>query len=180
MSLVFECLARAQFPMETFMKVIAAVLVSTFVFGSAIAQTSDPSSSSSSSPRASAATSGSTTANSDAKRDAAVEKHIDQLHTTLKITPAQEAQWNEVAGTMRDNAKEMDRVIDKRAASAANATAVDDLKAYADIAQTHANGVKKLATAFSGLYSAMSDEQKKAADEAFNHRGHDGKRVASR
>jgi hypothetical protein len=125
-------------------------------------------------------TSGSTTANSDAKRDAAVEKHIDQLHTTLKITPAQEAQWNEVAATMRDNAKEMDRVIDKRAASASSATALDDLKAYADIAQTHANGVKKLATAFSGLYSAMSDEQKKAADEAFNHRGHDGKRVASR
>jgi hypothetical protein len=26
----------------------------------------------------------------------------------------------------------------------------------------------------------MSDEQKKAADEAFNHRGHEGKRVASR
>lgn len=164
-------------PMETFMKVIAAVLVSTFVFGSAIAQTSDPSSSS---PRASAATSDSTTANSDAKRDAAVEKHIGQLHTTLKITPAQEAQWTEVAATMRDNAKEMDRVIDKRAASAASATAADDLKAYADIAQTHANGVKKLATAFSGLYSAMSDEQKKAADEAFNHRGHEGKRVANR
>jgi periplasmic protein CpxP/Spy len=164
-------------PMETFMKVIAAVLVSTFVFGSAIAQTSDPSSPS---PRASAATSDSTTANSDAKRDAAAEKHIGQLHTTLKITPAQEAQWNEVAATMRDNAKEMDRAIDKRAASAASATAVDDLKAYADIAQTHANGVKKLAAAFSGLYSAMSDEQKKAADEAFNHRGHEGKRVASR
>ena len=163
------------------MKVIAAVLVSTFVFGSAIAQTSDPSSPS---PRASAAASSSTSeftaANSDTKRDAAVEKHIDQLHTTLKITPAQEAQWNEVAATMRDNAKEMDRAIDKRAASAASATAVDDLKAYADIAQTHANGVKKLATAFSGLYSAMSDEQKKAADEAFNHRGHEGKRVASR
>jgi hypothetical protein len=162
--------------METFMKVIAAVLVSTFVFGSAIAQTSDPSSS----PRASAATSDSAMVNADAKRDAAVEKHIDQLHTTLKITPAQEAQWNEVAATMRDNAKEMDRAIDKRTAGAASATAVDDLKAYADIAQTHANGVKKMATAFSGLYSAMSDEQKKAADEAFNHRGHDGKRVASR
>jgi len=119
-------------------------------------------------------------ANSDAKRDAAVEKHIDQLHTTLKITPAQKAQWNDVATTMRENAKEMDRAIDKRAASAASATAIDDLKAYADIAQTHANGVKKLATAFSGLYSAMSDDQKKAADEAFSHRGHDEKKVASR
>ena len=158
------------------MKVIATILVSTFVFGAAVAQTSDPSAS----PRASAATSGSTMANSDAKRDAAVEKHIGQLHATLKITPAQEAQWNEVAATMRENAKEMDRVIDKRAANAATATAIDDLKAYEEIAQAHANGVKKLAAAFSGLYSAMSDDQKKAADEAFSHRGHEGKKVASR
>ena len=158
------------------MKSIAAVLVSTLVFGGAVAQTSDQSPS----PRASATTSETAMANSDAKRDAAVEKHISQLHATLKITPVQEAQWNEVAATMRENAKEMDLVIDKRTANAATATAIDDLKAYADIAQTHANGVKKLATTFSGLYSAMSAEQKKAADEAFNHRGHQGKRVASR
>ena len=158
------------------MKSIAAVLVSTLVFGGAVAQTSDPSPS----PRASAATSGTTMANSDAKRDAAVEKHISQLHATLKITPAQEVQWNEVAATMRENAKDMDQAIDKRTANAPTATAIDDLKAYADIAQTHANGVKKLATTFSGLYSALSDDQKKAADEAFNHRGHESKRVASR
>jgi hypothetical protein len=117
---------------------------------------------------------------SDAKRDAAVEKHIDELHATLKITPTQEAQWNEVATTMRENAKEMDKAIDKRAANGATATAVDDLKAYGDIAQIHANGVKKLATTFSALYAAMSDDQKKAADAAFNHRGHEGKKVASR
>jgi hypothetical protein len=47
------------------------------------------------------------------------------------------------------------------------------LNAYADIAQAHANGVKKLAGAFSGLYSVMSDDQKKQADEVFSHRGHD-------
>ena len=158
------------------MKSIAAVLVSTLVFGGAVAQTSDPSPS----PQASAATSGTAMANSDAKRDAAVEKHIGQLHATLKITPVQEVQWNEVAATMRENAKDMDQAIDKRTANAPTATAIDDLKAYADIAQTHANGVKKLATAFSGLYSALSDDQKKAADEAFNHRGHESKRVASR
>jgi hypothetical protein len=149
------------------MRVIAVVVASTLVFGGAVAQTSSPSS-------------GSTMAHSDTKRDAAVEKHIEQLHTTLKITPAQESQWNEVAATMRQNAKDMDQVIDKRAANAATATAVDDLNAYEDIAQTHADGVKKLAAAFTGLYSAMSDDQKKAADEAFAHRGHEGKKVASR
>jgi periplasmic protein CpxP/Spy len=159
------------------MKIISAVLVSTLIGGAALGQTSDPSTS----PRASAAAAANTsTASSDAKRDDAVEKHIDQLHDALKITPAQEAQWNEVAATMRDNAKAMDRAIDKRAASAATATAIDDLKAYQDIAQTHANGVAKLATAFSGLYSSMSDDQKKAADAAFSHRSHAVKKVASR
>ena len=117
---------------------------------------------------------------SDAKRDAAVEKHIKELHVTLKITPAEEPQWNEVAQTMRDNAKDLDQAIDKRDANVANATAIDDLNAYADIAQAHANGVKKLASAFSGLYSAMSDDQKKEANEVFSHRGHGAGKIASR
>ena len=147
------------------MKVIAAVLISTFVIGGAVAQAADPPASASNSAMASA----------DAKRDAAVEKHIKELHATLKITPAEEAQWNEVAATMRDNARELDRAIDKRTASAPSATAVDDLNAYADIAQAHANGVKKLAGAFTGLYSVMSDSQKKEADEVFSHRGHEAK-----
>ena len=92
------------------MKSIAAVLVSTLVFGGAVAQASDPSPS----PHASAATSGTAMANSDAKRDAAVEKHIGQLHATLKITPVQEVQWNEVAATMRENAKDMDRQAQRK------------------------------------------------------------------
>jgi protein CpxP len=147
------------------MKVIAAVLISTFVIGGAVAQAADPPASASNSAMASA----------DAKRDAAVEKHIKELHATLKITPAEEVQWNEVAATMRDNARELDRSIDKRVANAASATAIDDLNAYADIAQAHANGVKKLASAFTGLYSVMSDSQKKEADEVFSHRGHEAK-----
>src|ERR1700736_3427448 len=152
---------RSAHPQENLMKAIVAVLVSTFVFGGAFAQTPDRSGS----PHAS----GSAMANPDAKRDAAVEKHIKDLHATLKITPAEESQWNEVAQTMRENAKELDRAIDKREAKGTGATAIDDLNAYADIAQAHANNVKKLASAFSRLYSAMSDDQKKAADEAFSH-----------
>ena len=156
------------------MKLIVAVLVSTFAFGGAIAQSPD----SSASPHANATPSA--MAKSDAKRDDAVEHHITDLHAKLKITPAEESQWKEVADAMRANAKEMDMAIDKRSASLANATAVDDLNAYADIAQAHANGVKKLAKSFSGLYSMMSDDQKKEADEIFSHRNHEGKKVANR
>jgi len=166
--------SKLPIPTETFMKAIVAVLVSTVAFGTALAQTPNAPTS----PHASAGSSRSAMANSDAKRDAAVEKHIKELRAELKITPAQEPQWSEVVATMRENAKELDLAIDKRAANAAGATAIDDLNAYADIAQAHADGVKKLASAFSGLYSVMSDVQKKEADEAFSHRN--GRKVASR
>ena len=152
------------------MKVIAAVLVSTLVYGGAVAQTPDP--------PAPVNSSASAMANSDAKRDAAVEKHIKELHVTLKITSAEESQWTEVAKTMRESAKELDRAIDKRDANVESATAIDDLNAYADIVQAHANSVKKLASAFSALYSTMSDAQKKEADEVFSHRNHETKKIA--
>jgi periplasmic protein CpxP/Spy len=161
------------------MKMIIAVLVSTFAFGSAVAQ-SPESPAASASPHASADVPRSTMMKSDAKRDDAVEHHITDMHAKLKITPAEESQWKEVADTMRENAKAMDKAIDKRDASLASATAMDDLNAYADIAQAHANGVKKLAKSFSGLYSMMSDDQKKEADQIFSHRNHEGKKVANR
>jgi len=158
------------------MKLPVAVLISTVVFGSALAQTPEQSANS----HASADGSRSTMTKGDAIRDAAVEKHIADLHAKLKITPAEESQWKEVADTMRDNTRDLDRAIDKRDASIAYATAIDDLNSYAEIAQAHANGVKRLSSAFSSLYSTMSDDQKKAADEVFSHHRHhhDGKKVA--
>jgi periplasmic protein CpxP/Spy len=158
------------------MKTIAAVLVSTFAFGAAYAQTPDQSAN----PDTVADASRTAMSKSDAKRDAAVEQHIVALHAELKITPAEEPQWKGVADTMRENARDLDRAIDKRDAAAASATAIDDLNSYAAVAQAHADNVKKLAIAFSGLYSVMSDHQKKEADEVFSHRDHEGRKVASR
>jgi periplasmic protein CpxP/Spy len=163
-------------PTENFMKVTAAVLVSTFVIGAAVAQTPDQSAS----PHTLANAAPSTMAKSDAKRDNAVEQHITALHAQLKITAAEESQWKEVADTMRENAKELDRAIDSRDATIARATAIDNLNSYANIAQAHANGVKKLASSFAGLYFAMSDDQKREADEVFSHRNHEAKKIANR
>jgi protein CpxP len=151
------------------MKLIVAVLASTCAFGMAIAQTP-----SAAGPHPSAMM------KTDAQRDAGMERHITDLHAKLKITAAEESQWKEVAETMRGNAKDMDAVIDKREAAVSTATAIDDLNSYAAIAQAHADGVKKLAKAFSGLYSMMSDDQKKAADQAFSHPDHAARKVASR
>jgi protein CpxP len=154
---------------ENRMKLIAAVVASLCMAGGAVAQGTSP-----------ANPGPSVMMKADAKRDAGVESHISDLRAKLKITPAEESKWKEVAATMRENAKDMDAAIDKRESAAAGATAIDDLNSYADIAQAHANGVKKLASVFSSLYSVMSDDQKKTADETFSHRDHAGRKVASR
>jgi hypothetical protein len=49
-------------------------------------------------------------------------------------------------------------------------TAVDDLKSYGEIADAHADGIKKLTPVFAALYASMSDAQKKEADAIFRGR----------
>jgi len=96
------------------------------------------------------------------------EARIAQLHADLKITPAEEAQWGEVAQAMRDEATQMDELITRREAQQDLMSAVDDLNNYAELAQAHADGVKKMSTVFAPLYNTMTDDQKKIADEVFH------------
>jgi protein CpxP len=99
-----------------------------------------------------------------------VEARIKELHTKLAITPAQEAMWTNVAQTMRDNAKTMETLIKARSEKTGALTAVDDLKSYGEIADAHADGIKKFIPVFEPLYASMSDAQKKDADMLFHHR----------
>lgn len=154
--------------------IVATLLASAFLVSGAYAQAPGPSAGAAPASGASTAV----MAKSDAKRDAAVERHIKDLHTQLQITPAEEAQWAVVAKTMRDSAVETDKAIDKREALVSTATAIDNLNAYGDIAQAHVDGVRKLAAVFGPLYASMSDDQKKVADAVFAHRAHEGKKVA--
>jgi hypothetical protein len=97
-----------------------------------------------------------------------VEQRITNLHAALKITPAQEAQWNDVAKDMRENAAAMEKLIaETRAMPPQNMTAVDDLKMYQKFAQAHVDGLKNMLSHFEGLYATMPDAQKKIADEVF-------------
>jgi periplasmic protein CpxP/Spy len=107
-------------------------------------------------------------ADKDAHEDRA-ELHIKDLHSKLKITAAQEDQWAKVAQVMRDDAKTMDTLTQARVEHAKDMTAVDDLKSYGEIAEAHADGVKKLTPVFADLYASMSDVQKKEADTLFRH-----------
>lgn len=100
-----------------------------------------------------------------------IDEHIKRLHDELKITPAQEQQWDAVAQVMRGNAEAMHTAIEQRR-QAKNLSAVEDLKAYESITEVHAQGLQKLIPAFQTLYDTMSPDQKKIADTTFSRTRH--------
>jgi cell pole-organizing protein PopZ len=97
-----------------------------------------------------------------------IEQRITQLHAELKITPDQEAKWNSVAQAMRDNAANMEKLAAQhKQQGPTNMSAVDDLDANQQFVQAHLDGLKNFTSAFKSLYDAMSDQQKKNADQIF-------------
>jgi len=99
-----------------------------------------------------------------------IEDRIKELHTQLQITPEQENLWQNVTAVMRDNAQRIDALVKARADHAQTMTAVDDVRAYSDITEAHAEGIKKFLPTFEALYASMSDTQKQHADALFRHR----------
>jgi protein CpxP len=150
------------------MKTLVALLASTFLIGSSYAQST--AAAETAAPSGAATTSATTTASANA--DVKVERHIKDLRAKLKITSAEESQWDAVAQAMRVSAGELDAAIGKRQATMKTATAVEDLNAYEAIARSHADGVKRLSEAFAPLYAAMSVDQKKVADDVFAQHKH--------
>jgi LTXXQ motif family protein len=96
-----------------------------------------------------------------------VEARIKDLHTRLKITPAQEDLWNNAAQVMRENATAMDALRKARSEKAQTMTAVEDFKSYAEMTEAHTDAIKKFIPVFSALYDSMSDTQKKNTDTIF-------------
>jgi protein CpxP len=93
-----------------------------------------------------------------------VDANIANLHQKLQITPPQEAQFGVVANVMRENARAEASAPQQ---PAANATAVDDLRAFIQYSEVELAGLKRLLPALEGLYSTLSPAQKKAADAVF-------------
>ena len=96
-----------------------------------------------------------------------VERRIKELHTQLRITPAEEPQWNQFAQVMRENARDMDEAFMQRAQQYPTLNAVQNMQSYEQIAEDHAKRVQKLVPAFQNLYDAMPDQQKQLADQVF-------------
>ena len=97
----------------------------------------------------------------------ASEARITDLHAKLRITPAQEDLWSSVTQVMRANAQAMEPLRKARSEKAPTMTAVEDFTSYAEIADVHADGIKKFVPVFAALYDSMSDAQKKNADTMF-------------
>jgi periplasmic protein CpxP/Spy len=100
-----------------------------------------------------------------------VERRIKELHTQLRITAAEEPQWNQFAQVMRENARDMDEAFMQRAQQHPTMNAVQNMKSYERIAEDHARRVQKLVPAFQALYDAMPDQQKQLADQVFRANG---------
>lgn len=95
-----------------------------------------------------------------------VERQIASLQRRLRITPAQQPQWDAFTGVMRDNGRRQEAAA-ARAARPLTLTAPDDLRAHAAATRAQADGMARLVPAFDALYAALSPDQRAAADQVF-------------
>jgi hypothetical protein len=93
-----------------------------------------------------------------------VEASITSLHQRLQITPAQEAPFGAVANVLRANARAEASAPHQ---PAANASAVDELRAEIQYDEVELGGLKRLLPALEALYASLSPAQRQAADMAF-------------
>ena len=96
-----------------------------------------------------------------------VEEHIDDLHSRLAITPAQEPQWAAFAAVLRQNARDLKQAYAEHPVHAPGGSAVDDLRNYAAVVRQHADTVNRLVPPFENLYGVLSPTQRAAADSTF-------------
>ena len=103
-----------------------------------------------------------------------VEGRIAFLKTELKITPAQESQWQQVAAAMRENAKALDQTTSARQ-NRTSLNAVQRLELREQFAKVRADNDARLLAAFKPLYASLSPEQQQTANQlvgAHHHSHH--------
>jgi Mg-chelatase subunit ChlI len=98
---------------------------------------------------------------------ARVEQRISQLHGQLRITAAEQKDWDQFAQIMRTNAQDMDAALQQRTQEFQTMTALQNMQSYDKLAQMHADHVQKLTSAFETLYDSLPAAQKQSADQAF-------------
>lgn len=94
-----------------------------------------------------------------------VDGRVAFLKAELKITDAQLPLWNAVADEMRANAKTMTDMWATMTDMAQSTTLPDRLAAREKMMSARLEGLRKLKAVVDPLYAALSDEQKKSANE---------------
>jgi LTXXQ motif family protein len=96
-----------------------------------------------------------------------IEGRIAFLKAELKITPEQEALWNDYANAVRDNAKTMSgRCTALTGDSGASEKSLPDrLNAQEQFVAARLDALRATTKTLKPLYQALSDEQKKLADQ---------------
>jgi Spy/CpxP family protein refolding chaperone len=104
-----------------------------------------------------------------------VDRRIAFLKAELKITPAEEAQWQQVEAAMRENAKTLDQIMTTARQNRAGTNAVQHLELRYQFAKVRAENNDRFLAAFKPLYASLSPEQQRTADQliaAAQHRWH--------
>lgn len=99
-----------------------------------------------------------------------VDGRIAFLKAELKITPAQESQWQQVETAMRENARTLDQTItnarqDRTGQNRAGMNAIQRLELRDQFAKVRAENNDRFLTAFKALYAGLSPEQQRTADQ---------------
>ena len=94
-----------------------------------------------------------------------VDGRIAFLKAQLKITPAQEAQWQQVEAAMHENAKTLDQTITTARQNRGNTDAVQRLELREQFAKVRVDNDARLLAAFKPLYASLSPEQQQMANQ---------------
>ena len=104
-----------------------------------------------------------------------VDGRIAFLKAQLKITPAQEAQWQQVEAAMRENATTLDQTITTARQNRNNMDVVQRLELREQFAKVRVDNDARLLAVFKPLYASLSPEQQQMANQlvgAHHHRHH--------
>jgi Spy/CpxP family protein refolding chaperone len=101
-----------------------------------------------------------------------VDGRIAFLKAELKITPAQETQWQQVEAAMRENSKALDQTITTARQNRSSTDAVQRLELREQFAKVRADSDARLLAAFKPLYTSLSPEQQQMANQLIGHSHH--------
>ena len=108
-----------------------------------------------------------------------IDGRIAFLKAQLKITPAQEAQWQKVEAAMRENAKARDQAVTamRQAHQDRGAmNAVERLELRGQMTKARAENNDRFLAAFKPLYASLSPEQQQMADRLIGAAQHHHRR----